>query len=73
MERRETASQCPLQATYFAASNQAGLWEESVETVRNMRDDAKQPDLAARMVASSRKNGEPFLLLAQPKDSGISA
>ena len=41
-----------------------GLWEESVETIKNMRDD-KEPDLAARMIAEARRDVDPFLTIKQ--------
>merc|ERR1719171_2274282 len=37
-----------------------GLWEESVETVKNMSAD-KEPDLAAEVLAEAKKTVDPFL------------
>jgi hypothetical protein len=39
-----------------------GLWEESVETVKNMADD-KKPDIAAEALTEAKASLDPFLMI----------
>jgi len=39
-----------------------GLWEESVETIKNMTE-ASKDDLAAKVIAASKQNPDPFLTI----------